>query len=67
MRKINKNTAHRLYDEKKPFLMVASKLPPELGTWIDETRYQKLNGGSFESLMAAFQYINEKSVAFYVN
>lgn len=67
MKKINKNTARRLFDERKPFLMVASKLRPEHGIWIDESRYQKLNGGSFESLMAAFQYFNGKSVAFYVN
>lgn len=59
IKEINERAARKLYEERKPFWMVASKLNPYgAGYHVDAAEYERLTDETFDSLVNAFRYYN---------
>lgn len=67
MKKINKSTARKLWNEKKPFLIVACNMRPEYGILIGATGHtyeecETIFHETFETMYNSFCYYNCNSV-----
>lgn len=58
MKKINKSTARKLYDEGKEFWITACNMRPEYGILIGSLSFEQMAGVSFDAMVNSFSYYN---------
>lgn len=58
MKKINKSTARKLYNEGKEFWITACNMRPEAGILIGSTSFEQMAGVSFDAMVNSFSYYN---------
>lgn len=58
MKKINKSTARKLYNEGKEFWITACNMRPEYGILIGSLSFEQMAGVSFDAMVNSFSYYN---------
>ena len=58
MKKINKATARKLYNEGKKFWITACNMRPEYGILIGSLSFEQMAGVSFDAMVNSFSYYN---------
>ena len=58
MKKINKSTARKLYNEGKEFWITACNMRPECGILIGSLSFEQMAGVSFDAMVNSFSYYN---------
>ena len=58
MKKINKATARKLYNEGKEFWITACNMRPEYGILIGSLSFEQMAGVSFDAMVNSFSYYN---------
>ena len=58
MKKINKSTARKLYNEPKEFWITACNMRPEAGILIGSLSFEQMAGVSFDAMVNSFSYYN---------
>ena len=58
MKKINKSTARKLYNEGKEFWITACNMRPEAGILIGSLSFEQMAGVSFDAKVNSFSYYN---------
>ena len=58
MKKINKSTARKLYNEGKEFWITACNMRPEYGILIGSLSFEQMAGVSFDAMVDSFSYYN---------
>lgn len=59
IKEISDRTARKLWNERKPFWMVASKLNPyHMGLYMTSEEYERMIDETFDTAVNAFRYYN---------
>ena len=58
MKRINKTTARKLYNERKDFWITACNMRPECGILIGSASFERITETPFDTMVNSFTYYN---------